>query len=310
MTSPVAITATATAAIAPTGNTAAALHHRGHHGDERGHEAGADAEARAGPRSPPAASRTRAGGDSRAPAAARSRAGAPARCGAAPSRARPCPAPARARRGPGRWTGTCSRRDGRRRGGRGWSRRRSPDRRALDSSRATTRRLVGPGDVEQEDAVSLLPREQPPEGPLAHDQLGLEDAVLEGGDEAQPDGRGARPLERDLVAQPAMQHVLHRRGVRDHGHRRAGVVALQQQPRVRLLGIGGGQGAAEAEPAVGQEALLGRDHPRVPRRIEVEAARVVALAQVEARDAADGPVGAEPQLRAALLAWPGRGGSG
>ncbi len=59
----------------------------------------------------------------------------------------------------------------------------------------------------------------------------------------------------------------------------SGIGFLEQQPRVRALGVCRRQAASKREPPVAEKALARRGDPRIPRLIQIQAARIVSRQQ-------------------------------
>ena len=96
--------------------------------------------------------------------------------------------------------------------------------------------------VDQPDAVALVPREEPRERGLRDDQLRLQHAVSQRGDDPQRDWAAAFRREDEVVADGEMKHVHQRGLIRDRRNRAVVEAAVEQQPRVgALLGGGGGR---------------------------------------------------------------------
>ena len=108
-----------------------------------------------------------------------------------------------------------------------------------------------------------------------------------------------------------MQHVLERVGIGDRGHGAVSGQAVEQQPRVRALGVGGGERGGEGESSFAHERGRDAQHPRALRPVEVEAAGLVARQQAEAGERHAGErlarAGRAPGVRPAI---PGRAAGG
>ena len=146
---------------------------------------------------------------------------------------------------------------------------------------AHARRALGRG-VDQEEPVAVVTGKQPLELALADQQLTLEHAVGERRHDAQVNGVAALAVEHEVVADRQVQRVRQRRGVGDGRHRAVLELAVEQQPGIglllrRLRGRG-----AEGEASLRDEGGGRRDHARVLRLVQVQAARVLARPDAEA----------------------------
>jgi hypothetical protein len=65
------------------------------------------------------------------------------------------------------------------------------------------------------------------------------------------------------------------------GDRAVGHWLLEQQPWIRALGVRRCQAASKREPPVTEKALARRDDPRIPRLIQIQAARIVSWQQAQ-----------------------------
>ena len=119
-----------------------------------------------------------------------------------------------------------------------------------------------------------------------------------------PTTRTRTPVSPSVHTSPTLsvQHVLERVRVGDHRDRAGLGVARQQQPRVGALLARLGQALLEREAPLAQEGGGRGDHRGPLGAIEVEAARILAGRQPEARDAHAGELGhaVEAERRAAL----------
>ena len=94
----------------------------------------------------------------------------------------------------------------------------------------------------------------------------------------------------DVLAETAVQHVGHRVGVGDDRDDRSGAigavrkVAIQEQPGVGALGLRRGERVLKREAALRQKCVPRRQNPRIPRLVQVQAARIVSRQQPEGLD--------------------------
>src|SRR6185436_11338937 len=94
--------------------------------------------------------------------------------------------------------------------------------------------------VDEQESIPLLLRKEADEVRVGHHQLSLKDAVGQRGDKTQANLL-VPGLDDDLVAKTLMEHVGHRVSVSDDGDNAGSQISIEEQPRVRALGVCGGE---------------------------------------------------------------------
>src|SRR5690348_516967 len=89
----------------------------------------------------------------------------------------------------------------------------------------------------------------------------------------------------EFVADFHVQHVSQRVGVADDGHDAVVELAIENEPRVRLLFGGGSEGVLKSETIVANEGVGWRDDLRIAWLIKIETACVVAGTNAQVHEA-------------------------
>ncbi len=131
--------------------------------------------------------------------------------------------------------------------------------------------------LDQEVRGAGAAREVAHEGALGDQQLALEDALRQQAHQPQSQRPAALVGEHDVVTQATLEDPGRRVGVGEGRHHTLAEVFVEQPPRRwRLL-----RQRLEGEAAAGDHLRRRAEHPRTPRLVEVEAARVLARQQAE-----------------------------